>query len=151
MTLFRENRPEAMKTAATRHWRGKVGKEPNFHFQEWSCHLLHSPWQLVPGASGLLVVRSLAQATLHSRLPTAFAPTLPSISRVWQHTGQQWSVGSAGRQTANPPCQCQEGLGHDRPGEHCGSALLPAPEPLEAPQCLPVGSTHAGGGEAERL
>ena len=31
---------------------------------------------------------------------------------------------SAGRQMANTPCQCREGLRHGRPGEHCGSALL---------------------------
>lgn len=36
----------------------------------------------------------------------------------------QLALASVDRQMANTPCQCWEGLGWGRPGEHCGSALL---------------------------
>lgn len=43
----------------------------------------------------------------------------------WVGRGQlALASASAGRQMANTPCQCWEGLGCGWPGEHCGSALL---------------------------
>lgn len=76
--------------------------------------------------------RWLWGAPAHCRPSTGGRPPLPLPRPVSAEGGDapgQWSQSalasaSAGRQVANTPRQCREGLGRGRPGEHCGSALL---------------------------
>lgn len=125
--------PEAMKTGAKRHLRGGgwVRKESNSCFvakssdpfkgsqhkaashllQEWPVIYQTHPGNWLLESQCCWLWGAPCPTPPHSRLPTAFAPALSSISRVWRHTGQQSSVGSAGRQIANSPCQCRKAWG----------------------------------------
>lgn len=94
-------------------------------------------YQTQPGkwfleASGLLAVRWCPCPPPPPAPKTGCRLPLPlprPVSAEGEDTpGQQSQLAlasaSPGRQMANTPCQCREGLRCGRPGEHCGSALL---------------------------
>lgn len=111
-------------------WLTSMSCLPSPSLQEWPRHLSNPAWQMVPGslgAAGCAVV-PLPTPPPPKRAAGCLCPCpVQWQQRVRTHrVSSQSALASAspGRQMANAPCQCREGLRRGRPGEHCGSALL---------------------------